>query len=130
MNSFWEIYVADMLASKRFYMEVIGLDLVREQDDFIVLAKGNSKLHICPAADLPEYLIGSQFKRIGSNIEFCFEVENIHSHFERAERSGWQLHERLQKQPWGKTDYRVIDPDGAYIRITSPRHSENKNLKI
>jgi uncharacterized glyoxalase superfamily protein PhnB len=39
--------------------------------------------------------------------------------------SGWQMRwgsrmvEPLAARPWGQTDFRLIDPDGYYVRVTS-----------
>jgi hypothetical protein len=27
--------------------------------------------------------------------------------------------ERLAARPWGQTDFRLVDPDGYYVRVTS-----------
>jgi hypothetical protein len=26
----------------------------------------------------------------------------------------------MTEQPWGMTDFRLVDPDGCYIRVTAP----------
>lgn len=118
-----------MQKAKFFYMQVIGLNLVREQDDFIVLQKGHAKIHICPSEDMPEYLKMSGFERIGAGVEFCFEIEDVHGAYANAMRSGYPILEPLHDQPWGKTDFRVVDPDGSYVRVTGPRNRPNKCLK-
>jgi len=33
--------------------------------------------------------------------------------------SGWPLAEDLQQRPWGLIDFRLHDPDGYYLRITT-----------
>ncbi|MDH2247098.1 MAG: hypothetical protein FH750_13520 [Pseudomonas stutzeri] len=129
MVSFWEIYVDDMLKSKVFYCDIIGLEVVREQDDFIVLQKNDAKIHICPREDMPEYLKVQRTRSIAGGVEFCFETTDIQSIYSQALSSGYPIFEKLTDQPWGKTDFRVIDPDGAYIRVSSPRTRTNACLK-
>ncbi|WP_350223849.1 hypothetical protein [Rhizobium sp. CNPSo 3490] len=33
-------------------------------------------------------------------------------------KSGWPL-SALAMQPWGLPDFRLVDPDGYYVRVTS-----------
>jgi lactoylglutathione lyase len=35
-------------------------------------------------------------------------------------RSGYPLAAPMQDRPWGLRDFRVADPDGYYLRITTP----------
>ncbi|HCF1493361.1 TPA: VOC family protein [Pseudomonas aeruginosa] len=129
MLSFWEIYVHDMFKAKAFYTNVIGLEVVREQDDFIVLQRNGAKIHLCPREDMPEYLRSKGMESLGAGVEFCFETTDIQAVYSRALSSGYPIFEQLTDQPWGKTDFRLIDPDGAYIRVSSPRTRANLCLK-
>jgi uncharacterized glyoxalase superfamily protein PhnB len=38
----------------------------------------------------------------------------------RVRRSGYPLAAPMQDRPWGLRDFRVADPDGYYLRITTP----------
>jgi len=38
---------------------------------------------------------------------------------DRVVAAGWPLEQDLQDQPWGLTDFRIIDPAGYYLRVTS-----------
>ncbi|NJO32312.1 MAG: hypothetical protein HC869_03475 [Rhodospirillales bacterium] len=126
MKQFWEIYAADVEKSAQFYTEAVGLEVTRQHVDFVVVQCGAVKLHICSIADLPLPLQnGSQNGSLGSRTEFCFEVDDIQEAYSRAQSSRFEILESLQEQLWGKTDFRMIDPDGAYIRITTPRLGEN-----
>ncbi|WP_366663858.1 hypothetical protein [Geobacillus subterraneus] len=33
-----------------------------------------------------------------------------------------ELESELKQQEWGMTDFRLTDPDGYYLRITSPKN--------
>ena len=50
--------------------------------------------------------------------EIVLEVDDV-----RAERDRvavlWPLEEDLLERPWGLTDFRVVDPAGYYVRLTS-----------
>ena len=127
MKAFWEIYVDDLGAAERFYTEIVGLQVVRRLADFLVLQTGPAKIHICCKTFAPEYLKDAEpVQYLGSKVEFCFEVEDVAEVYARVQAAGYPIFEPIKEQDWGKTDFRVIDPNGAYIRITSPRIRENK----
>ena len=55
-------------------------------------------------------------------VEIVVEVEDVDAAFAPA-REAAVTHraqiEPLAAGPWGQTDFRLIDPDGCYIRVTS-----------
>jgi len=55
-------------------------------------------------------------------VEIVVEVDDVDAAFaparEAAVTLGGQI-EPLAGRPWGLTDFRLIDPDGYYIRVTS-----------
>lgn len=127
MKVFWEIYVNDVSASEKFYCDVLEFKVTRRLEDFLVLECGSAKLHICSNEFVPECIkLDDSSRKIGAGVEFCFEVEDIKAFHKKVEISGYPIFHALAEQDWGKTDFRVLDPDGAYVRITSPRDGENK----
>lgn len=124
MEQFWEIYVRDISASERFYSQAIGLTTVRRHEDFAVLASDAVKIHLCRAEDAPDALVPVQGP-VGSGTEFCIVVSDIAAAYARARQSGYSILEHLTDQDWGKTDFRLLDPDGAYIRVTTHRTRPN-----
>ncbi len=55
-------------------------------------------------------------------MEIVVEVNDVHSAFTGATDAlvGYDGRlEQLDDRPWGRTDFRVIDPDGYYVRVTS-----------
>jgi lactoylglutathione lyase len=60
----------------------------------------------------------------GLGVEIVLEVDDIGGFFKRAEAQvrnrGGQI-QALTAQPWGFRDFRVIDPDGYYVRVTESR---------
>jgi uncharacterized glyoxalase superfamily protein PhnB len=58
---------------------------------------------------------------LGRGIELVLEVADIEAVYEQTLAAQWPLAGQLQPQPWGLTDFRVLDPDGYYWRITTRR---------
>jgi lactoylglutathione lyase len=46
------------------------------------------------------------------------EVDDVSAERARVARSHWPAEEDLTPRPWGLTDFRLLDPDGYYWRIT------------
>ncbi|HWG14232.1 MAG TPA: VOC family protein [Streptosporangiaceae bacterium] len=53
-------------------------------------------------------------------MEIVFETPDLEALSERVQRSGHQLAAPLQDRPWGLRDFRIADPDGYYLRVTTP----------
>jgi uncharacterized glyoxalase superfamily protein PhnB len=55
-------------------------------------------------------------------VRFELFVDDVDAAFARARDAavshGGQV-EPLAARPWGQTDFRLIDPDGYYVRVTS-----------
>jgi catechol 2,3-dioxygenase-like lactoylglutathione lyase family enzyme len=118
-----ELFVADMDASIAFYRRVLGFALVRREADYASVRSGNVTLGLGPIAKLPTE--GSYFTRPrlagdrGVGVEIVLEVDDVAAYRRRVEVSGYPVLDELQARPWGLTDFRIADPDGYYLRITS-----------
>ncbi len=81
-------------------------------------------LGLGPIAKLPPEN-GSYFTRSklsgprGLGVEIVLEVDDVQAAYERVQSCGHPIEEPLQKQNWGLTDFRIVDPDGYYLRVTS-----------
>lgn len=79
----------------------------------------NEKLRceLFPADPRPA-LSDQQQRRPPVGVELVLEVTDV-----QAERNhvaaGWTAVEELVERPWGLSDFRLLDPDGYYWRITS-----------
>lgn len=83
---------------------------------------GSVIIGIGPEAKLPEdhfLKLKESDSRRGIGVEIVLEVDNILAVYQRVKQSGYPLHAEINDRPWGLTDFRLIDPDGYYIRVTS-----------
>ena len=123
MRFFFEIFAQDLVLSRAFYANAIGLTVTHESPEFIVLEKGEVKLHLVARDHLP----AAQRKRgcvgmpAACAVQVCFEVPDILEAYDLARHSGHPLTDPLRDQPWGRTDFRMFDPDGVYVRVTGQR---------
>lgn len=131
----FELFVRDPERSARFYEEALGF-VVRTTSrgagsDYTELVNGAVCIGIGRLASLSEnhHFGGRAGGRRGVGVEIVFEVQDI-IEYERRARAADAVFERLQRRPWGRRDFRVLDPDGYYVRVTEaplggrPRDSE------
>lgn len=119
-----ELFALDMEASIAFYTRVLAFELVRhEPGDYANLRLGGVVSGIGPVAKLPEE--GGYFSRDiatlrrGLGVEIVLEVGDVEGCHERVADSGHPILEPLRERPWGLRDFRISDPDGYYLRVTS-----------
>jgi len=118
-----ELFVSDMQKSIDFYTNVLGFEQMKGEPDYVPVRSGSVLIALGPAAGLPKkhhFNPEVQNSRRGLGVEIVLEVDDVKSYFEKVKMSGYKgILSPLQKRSWGATDFRVADPDGYYLRITS-----------
>ncbi len=120
-----ELFVSDVETSVGFYEEALGFRLDRLDADYASLRRGKAVLGLGAMTKLPEDGLGPGFTQArvsderGAGVEIVLEVEDLDDALARFEAAGGRLAEPIQRRPWGLRDFRVVDPDGYYIRITT-----------
>ena len=120
-----ELFVDDVEASIRFYERALGFQLERRDPDYASLRRGEAVLGLGPVTKVPPNGEGPGFtqQRLsgvrGAGVEIVLEVDDIEAALSRVERAGAPLADGLRQRPWGLWDFRLADPDGYYVRVTS-----------
>jgi hypothetical protein len=47
------------------------------------------------------------------------EVDDVKAVYKQVQLARHKILSPLARRPWGLTDFRIADPDGYYLRITS-----------
>lgn len=125
----FELFVRDVEASVAFYGLTLGLEppTTWSPDGYVPLRAGVVTIGVQRHENLPA---GHHFSpsRLagprGVGLEIVIEVEDVDLAYAsaalHAERCGGRV-DPLADQPWGLRDFRLVDPDGYYLRITSRR---------
>ncbi len=102
-----ELFVSDLEVSVDFYGRVLGFEVGALRQ---VGPEGNELRH------------GRLDVERGIGVELCFYVDDseIDAYYERVLSECRTTLEPLVLQPWGARDFRVIDPDGYYLRFSTP----------
>ena len=58
-------------------------------------------------------------ERLGLGVEIVIETDDVDAAYQRALASGYRLAGELGQRSWGLRDFRVVSPDGYYVRVTS-----------
>jgi catechol 2,3-dioxygenase-like lactoylglutathione lyase family enzyme len=115
-----EIFVRDIEQSTTFYERVLGFTRRHSSPGYAGVARGSATIGIGRLADLPSDhpLRSGDSERLGLGVEMVLEVDDVEGAFAAAKAVGHPIASPLQDRPWGLRDFRLIDPDGYYIRIT------------
>jgi lactoylglutathione lyase len=121
-----ELFVEDLDTSIGFYA-ALGFAVERREHDYASLRWGDAVIGLGPIAKLPpdgpgpgftqERLAGAR----GAGVEIVLEVDDLDAALAVVRAAGHRLAEPPQDRPWGLRDFRLADPDGYYLRITTGR---------
>jgi lactoylglutathione lyase len=119
-----ELFVDDLDASVAFYGDALGFRVERRDEGYVSMRRGTVVLGLGPVAKLPERGAGPGFTRQrlaagkGAGVEIVLELDDVEQVRALHERCRELAVEALQLRPWGLHDFRIVDPDGYYLRIT------------
>ena len=116
-----ELFVRDVRRSIAFYRDVLGFDVLREAPGgYVSIGREGAVLGLCDASQLPldHPARPGPGDRVGLGVELVVVVDDVAAVHARAVASGRAEIAALVDQPWGLTDFRILDLDGYYVRIT------------
>jgi catechol 2,3-dioxygenase-like lactoylglutathione lyase family enzyme len=115
-----ELFPADLDEAVRFYVDVLGFAVVRDErrspSPYVALERGRVALGLAQRPAVSDRAP----RRPPVGVELVLEVDDLAADRARVTAAGWPLVEDLTHQPWGLTDFRLLDPDGYYWRLTTP----------
>jgi len=118
-----ELFVETPEKSLDFYQRVLSFEVqgsasteytMLKNDDAVIAINSRSIL----SSDHP--LRMETGERVGLGVEIVLRVADVEDAYRTAKDSGWPVSD-LALQPWGMRDFRLVDPDGYYVRVTG-RH--------
>lgn len=117
-----ELFVDDVAASVDFYTGVLGFTLDAGDDTYAGVRAGAVVFGLTATSVLSsDHYFRPEIadSRRGLGTEIVLEVDDVENFYGAVVQAGWPRVSELEARPWGATDFRLADPDGYYLRITS-----------
>ncbi|SER23873.1 VOC family protein [Piscibacillus halophilus] len=117
-----ELYVKDIEESLNFYQDIIGLELYGRgkrgarfnYDCFSLLLTSESAL-----GDKHYFNNKAKSDIKGNGFELIIVVDELENVYQRCLDNNYPIEVEVEKYPWDMRGFKVADPDGYFIRITS-----------
>jgi catechol 2,3-dioxygenase-like lactoylglutathione lyase family enzyme len=110
------VFVADIEVSRKFYQDVLNLQVVESHHNFVLFADGFAIHHGNDLLDATFGIGHSQSAWGRNNLVLYFEAQPIAETFERLARIVDLIHP-LRMESWGQQIFRFYDPDRHIIEI-------------
>lgn len=110
------IFVRDVDAALEFYVGKLGFELFyRHEDDpdcdLAIVEMGNVVIHITTC--------GCEDRRHVGQSYFTIQLDDAPTLYERFQAFQVPMRWELEQQPWGQTDFTIIDPEQNWITFSS-----------
>ncbi|MEO6086045.1 MAG: VOC family protein [Umezawaea sp.] len=110
-----EIFVADLDACADFYTRVLGFAVITRRRGYVAMARDGVRIGAVPTWRV----VDPAARSLPTGVEIVIEVDDVHAEADRVRAAGWPFETDVEDRPWHLTDFRVNDPDGHYLRLTS-----------
>jgi lactoylglutathione lyase len=114
-----ELFPADLDVFVDFYTRVLGFEVFadRRHEDPPYAAVRRGRVQIgAVRAWTP---VDRSARGLPTGTELVLEIDDLTAERDRIIAADWPLDEDLTERPWGLTDFRLYDPDGYYLRVTT-----------
>lgn len=123
-----ELFVKQPVATVAFYEQILGFTVERQGNGYWSLRNGAVELGVGAADGLPpdHHFVrrSATDSACGVGVELVLELPSaheVHAMYQQIRSevrgAGGEI-EPISDRPWGLCDFRLIDPDGYYIRVT------------
>ena len=118
-----ELFTSNIAKTVRFYQDILGFKpLNSASSNYQPIQNGKVTLGIGLFEYLGDnhYFNSYQFDiKFGFGVEIVLEVDDIHLIYNKVKRANVEIESELMERPWGLKDFRLIDPNGYYVRVTT-----------
>jgi len=111
-----QLFVADLDAACRFYVEVLGFDLAFSHGDppfYAQVVRGGARLNL-RGVEGPVFDAGFR-EREPDALAATLTLDDAEPLFRAFQAAGAPFHQTLRTEPWGARTFIVRDPDGNLI---------------
>lgn len=114
------LFVEDLAASRHFYLEVFGVEVVFEDDTSVAFKFGDTIVNLLDVRAAPELIqpASPADPAAGSRAVISLQVEDVDATCEHLAAQGVQLLNGPMDRPWGIRTASFLDPSGHIWEIT------------
>ena len=120
-----EIFPSDLTRTIDFYTTILGFNVLRHDGNYAFLQRDSIFLGAAQSDNPGTSTEMETWRRPRIGVEIVMEVDNLQTERDGIVEKGYSLDADIQRRPWGLSDFRLVDPDGHYIRFTT--HSPTKD---
>jgi catechol 2,3-dioxygenase-like lactoylglutathione lyase family enzyme len=114
-----ELFVADLDAFVDFYTRVLGFEIAadrrHEDPPYAAVRRGHARFGGARSWSP----VDRSARAVPNGTELVLEADDLTAERNRVVAADWPLEQDLTERPWGLTDFRLYDPDGYYLRVTT-----------
>lgn len=121
---FVELFTQDLSGYTDFFQTVTEFKLNRKEETFVQLRSERSEILLNSTKD---FSTGHPFRGKVPNrgevvvVEIGILVGDLDKAYAAVRKfKEWKIVAGITRQPWGPRDFRVLSPDGYYLRFTEP----------
>ncbi len=112
------LFVRDIAAAKRFYMDLLGMEIDLDFGTNVGLKGGLTLWQLDPGQVLPRRLgMEATSDRKTNRFELYFEAADTGVVLAKLKASGTEFLHEMEEEPYGQLTMRVFDPDRHLIEI-------------
>ncbi|KAK5198988.1 hypothetical protein LTR96_003640 [Exophiala xenobiotica] len=119
-----EIFPTNLRRMIDFYCNVLHFKLVKHESNYAYLKRDSVFIGAIETPSSETLEEKESYRRPNKGIEIVIEVDDLEKERDFIVGKGSTLDADIASQPWGLKDFRLVDPDGYYLRITT--HSLRK----
>jgi catechol 2,3-dioxygenase-like lactoylglutathione lyase family enzyme len=102
-----------------FYTRILNFTLLQRKGTYAYLNRDAIYIGAIETPTKDSMAERVAYRQPNKGVEIVFEVGELIAERDRILAAGYRLDADIQRQEWGLEDFRLTDPDGYYIRITT-----------
>ena len=115
------IFVKDIEASRRFYEELLGQEVLMDHGPNVGFVGGFAIWQVDHAYQMIFERPASEGQQLGrGNCELYFEADDLDAMQAQLSDAGVPFVHPVREHPWGQRVFRVHDPDGHIVELGEP----------
>lgn len=114
-----EIFPSDLQRMIDFYSQVLRFKLIKHEGEYAYLQRDSIFIGAIETKSSESLEQKQSYRRPNKGVEIVFEVDELEQERDFIVGKGAKLDADIASQPWGLKDFRLVDPDGYYLRITT-----------